>query len=114
MKSYSSIVRMVSAMVLFDVMAPRHDEDAAVHFDDVDLRAVEAGKHGPIDDVIDGADSRLPVPEIENAIHRRQQRVELVGAEQHADAELRLNLANELNDLVGIVRIEARQRLVQQ
>ena len=55
-----------------------------------------------------------PRAEIEHAVERAEQRIELVGAEQHGDAEFGCSAARSSTTRALVVRVEADQRLVEQ
>jgi hypothetical protein len=65
-----------------------HHEDAASETDDIDMPAVEPRQHRTGDDVVDRPQRSLAVPEIEDAIERTEQWIELVCAEQNRDTAL--------------------------
>src|ERR1700693_5344946 len=103
MKSYSSTELLdslqfvgvrrpvaVAMLVALHVLVTRHDEDTALHAHHVDLGSVETRQHRARDHFVDGAERRLAASEIEHAIERAEQRVELMGAEQDRDPELHL------------------------
>jgi hypothetical protein len=76
------VLRVFMAMIFpFHVVLSRHDENAAANTDHLDGRSVEARQDRTGDDFVDGAECRVPVAEVENAIERSKQRVELVRAE---------------------------------
>src|SRR5258708_39211584 len=81
----------VAMRLVFDVLVAGHDEDAALEADALDLRSVEARQHRARDHFIDRAQRGLAAPEIEHAIERAEQRVELMSAEQDRDPELPLD-----------------------
>ena len=56
----------------------------------------------------------MAVAEIKHAIKRAEQWVELVGAEQHRDAQFLLQRPRQLDHRRLMMRVEADQRLVQQ
>ena len=133
MKSYSSTVQrplrvrpacqsivivvlgMVMAMrVAFHVVAAGHDEDPALEADDIDLGTVQARQHLPGDHLIDRAARRLAAAEVQYPVQRAEQRIQLVGAEQHRDAEFGLQRSGQLDDGALVMRVEADQRLVEQ
>src|SRR5208282_6445985 len=58
MKSYSNIVEMSMGL---DRAMSRHDEDAVLHAEDFDRRAVEPGKHFAVDHLLDRAERGLAV-----------------------------------------------------
>src|SRR6185312_8624857 len=110
MKSNSNM----AVLVAIDLEPPRHDEDSAVVAQHLDLGAVEPGKGGSGDDLVDRAERRLTIAEVENAVYHIEERIELVSREQHGDTELALNAAHELDDAALVVGVEADQRLIEQ
>src|SRR5579862_5122157 len=105
------VVQMVGVL---DVVAARHYEDVAVGPQHVDFGAVKLREHRRGDDFIDRAERRLAVAEIEHAVKRAEQLVELVGAEQHRDLALAAGLAHDVDHDFLVALIEADQRLVEQ
>ena len=99
---------------VFDVMAAGHDEDAAMEGNHLDLRTIEAGEHRPGDHLLDPADRGMAIAEIENPVQRAQQRIQLMGAEQHGNLQFLLQAAHQLHHRALVMGIEADQRLVQQ
>src|SRR5271157_2466341 len=124
MKSYSNmgvvVVARMSVMVVvamrlaLDVDLARHHEIAVLDVDDFDIRPVEARQHRPGDHLVDRADHCPSPAEIENAIDRVDQRIELVGAEHDRDLEVVADAASDLDDALLMRRIERDQRLVEQ
>src|SRR5580704_3564485 len=103
MKSYSStellrslhfvgmgVAVTVAMLVALHVLVTRHHEDTALYAHHVDLGSVQARQHRAGDHLIHGAERRLPASEIEHAIERTEQWVELMGTEQDRDPELHL------------------------
>ena len=64
------------------------DEHAPVHVQDVDVAAVQLAEHVRAHDLLGGAARGASGGEVDDAIHHRQQRVHLVGADQHRDLAL--------------------------
>ena len=77
-------------------------------------RTVQPGQHRPGDHLLDGAERGLPTGQIEHAVERTQQRIQLVRAEQHRDPEFQLQRLGQLDHGALMMRIQADQRLVQQ
>src|ERR1700749_376933 len=103
MKSYSSMAGMnsrpsvrisdrlfVPVSIALHVLVARHDKNPSVHPDHLDLVAIETRQHRAGDHLLDRPKRRLPTPEIEHAIKRPEQRVQLMRAEDHGDAKLHL------------------------
>ena len=105
---------MVVMVLALDVLALRHDEDAAAGADDFDRRAVEAGQGRRRHHLVDGAEGGVAVAEIEDAIDRAEELVELMGAEEDGQAEFAREPADEVDDDMLLVLVEADQRLVEQ
>ena len=80
-------VVIVAMRVALDVDVARHDVIAIPDAHDFDLSAIEARQHRSGDDVVDRPDHGLAAAEIEDAVNRIDQRIELVGAEQDGDLE---------------------------
>src|SRR5664279_1654908 len=76
------------------VAAARHDEEVTVGAHHLDLGAVEAREHRRGDYFLHGAAHRLAVAEIEHAIERAEQLIELMRAEQHGDLALAADVAH--------------------
>src|SRR5664279_3891044 len=93
MNSYwnMSVMVMLVAVVLMhvigalDVEAVRHHEDVAFGAHHPDVGAVQTRKHRRGHHVVDRAQHRLLVAEIEHAVERSQQLIEFVRAEQHGN-----------------------------
>src|SRR5664279_4513802 len=88
MNSYwnMSVMMLVAAMAVIvvvhmvgnlDVAAARHDEDVAVGAHHLNVGAVKPREHRRGDHLLDGAEHRLAVAEIEHAVERAEQLVEL-------------------------------------
>src|SRR5277367_2095090 len=127
MKSYSNIARVLLARgvlarpriivlvgVSLHVVAAGHDEDPVPEAHDVDLGTVKLRQHGSGDHLIDGAESGMAVSEVQHTVEGAEQRVQLMSAEQHRDAEFALKRLGQLHNLALMVRIQVDQRLVQQ
>ncbi len=77
------VVTMVVQMVgAFDVAPARQHEDMAVGAHHADSRAVELRQHRRRHHLGDGAERGMAIAEIEHAIERADQLIELVGAEK--------------------------------
>ena len=101
-------------LIAFDDCAAGHDEDMPVGADDLDRRAVEARQDGGLDDLVDGPKGCVAVAEIEDAVDGADDLVEFMGAEEDGEPELAGEVANQVDDDVLLVRVEARQRLVEE
>src|SRR5579862_1520084 len=104
----------VTVRVVLQLVSARHHEDAVLEPQHLDLRAIEAREHGCGDHLIDGAERRVSPAEVEHPIERSEQRIELMRAEQHCDAELSLQRFNQGDDVALMRRIETHQGLIQQ
>src|SRR5258707_1158410 len=102
---------VVAMLVPLDLVAPGHDEYASVQMYDLDLRSIQPRQRRPGDDLGHGTECGMSVAQIKNAIERVQQGVELVGAEQHADSQLTLDLSNQFDHAALMGRIQTDQRL---
>src|ERR1700722_15190298 len=116
MKSY---VNMVLAMVglvriALHVVATGHDEDAAVHMHHLDFGTIETRQHRSADDIVHGAQRGMAGAEVKHTIKRAEQRVDLMRAEQHRNAEFLLQRPGQLDHRALMMRIEADQRFIQQ
>ena len=89
----------VPVFVLFHVVPAGHDENAAFQADDLDRGAIQARQHRAGDHLVDGAERRMPIAEIQHAVERAQQRVQLMRAEQHGDPEFGLQRLRQLHHL---------------
>src|SRR5271156_3017714 len=125
MKSYSSmrvvvIVRMavpvviVAMRVTLDVDVARHDVEAIFDAHDLDRRLIKARQHRSSDDLVHGADHRRSRAEIEHAIDRVDQRIELVGAEQNRNLQIVADAPCGFNDALLMRRVERDQWFVEQ
>ena len=86
-------------MVLaLDMRAFGHDEDAAAGADHLDRGAVEPRQGCRGHDLVDRAEGGVAVAEIEDAVDRAEELVELVGAEQDGEAELARQPPDEVDD----------------
>src|SRR5580698_1203662 len=99
-------------LVMLDVVLTRHYEDARAEADHLDGRLIERGEHRRGDDLVDRPECGVPAREIEHAIDRTEQRVELMRAEQHGDTKLPLQGFRQADDGVLVMRIETDERLV--
>ena len=93
---------------------PAMTKYAVPHAHDLDLGAIEPRQHRPGDDLVDRAEHRRAGAEIEHAVDRVDERVELVGAEQDRDLEFVAQPARDLDDARLMRGIERDQRLVEQ
>ncbi len=82
--------------------------------DDFDLGAIEARQHRPGHNLVDRADHRRACAEIEHAVDRVDERVELVGAEHDRDLEIVADAPRGFDDALLMRRVERDQRLVEQ
>src|ERR1019366_149509 len=62
----------------------------------------------------DGAEHRLAVAEIEHAVERAEQLIELMRAKQHGDLALAADLAHHVDRHLLMACVEADQRLIEQ
>ena len=108
------IAVLVTVRVALDVDVAGHDEEAVLDAHHLDLRAVEARKHRSGDDFVDGADHRRAGAEIEHAVDRVDQRIELVGAEDDRDLQFVAQPPRDVDDVLLVGRIERDQRFVEQ
>ncbi len=97
-----------------DLAVGGDDDDAVLDPQHLDGRAVEPRQHRAGHHLLDGAERRAAAPEIEHAVHRAEQRIELVGGEEHGDAERLLDALHQRHHRLLIAGIEADQRLVEQ
>ncbi len=105
---------IVAMRVALDVDVAGHHEIAILDAHDLDRRAVETRQHRSGDDVVDRPDHRLAPAEIEHAVDRIDQRIELVGAEQNRNLQIVANAPCGFNDALLMRRVERDQRLVEQ
>src|SRR6476660_9738332 len=83
-----TMIMVVHVINAFDVASARHHENMAAGAHDLNVRAVEPRKNRCLHNLIDRPEHGLPVTEIEHAIKRSQQLVQLMRAEQHRDLAL--------------------------
>jgi hypothetical protein len=105
------VVQVIGAL---DVAAARHHEDMASRAQYLDVGAIKPRQHRRRHHFINGAENRLAVAEIEHAVERAEQLIELVRAEQHGDLSLAADLAHHIDDDFLMACVEADQRLIQQ
>src|SRR6202162_3114706 len=116
MKSYSSMavgMVIVAMRVALDVDVAGHHEIAILDAHHFDRRAIEARQHRPVNDVVDRPDHRLAPAEIEHAVDRVYQRIELVGAEQDRNLQIVADAPCGFNDALLVRRVERDQWLVE-
>src|SRR6185437_1849015 len=104
------VVRMFDA---FHVVAPRHHENMSLGTHHADIGSEKSRQYRRCDDFVDGAEHRLAVAEIEHAVERAEQLVELVRAEQDSDLALAADPAHHVDRDLLMARVEADQRLVE-
>ena len=80
----------------------------------LDLRAVKLRQHRRGGDFRHGAERRMAVAEIEDAVERADQLVEFVGAEQHRDVAVAGKAPDQVDHRLLITVIKADERLVEQ
>ena len=100
--------------VVLHVVAAGHHEDPAIHLHHVDRRAIQPRQHRAGDHFLYRAERRVAATEIQHAIERSQQRIDLMRAEQHGDAELLLQRARQFDHRTLVMRVQADQRFVKQ
>jgi hypothetical protein len=105
---------LVPMAVMFHLMAAGHHEDPAVQSDHVDFGSIQARQDGAGDNLVDRAKRRLAATQIEHAVERSEQRVQLVGGEQHGDSKFGLQGLHQRDHLMLVMGIEADQRLIEQ
>ena len=90
------------------------DQHAAVDVQDVDVVAVELAEDIGAHDLLGGAADRAAGGEVDDAVHDRQQRVDLVCGDQHRDLLLAGDAREQRHDFVGAAQVEVRERLIEQ
>src|SRR5215813_6796178 len=83
-----AVIMVVHVIHAFDIASARHHEDMPVGAHDLNVSAVELRKNRRFDDLVDRSEHGLPVAEIEYAIERSEQLVQLMRAEQNRDLAL--------------------------
>src|SRR5579875_2872551 len=111
MKSKSSIVAM---RLRLDLALGRDDENATLEPEDLDRHAIEPREHLARHHLLDAPERRLAPAEIEHPVHRAEEEIEVVGGEEHGDAELALDAADQGDNRMLEMRIEADQGLVEE
>src|SRR5690606_6121138 len=96
------------------VVGRAHDDHAAVAADDVDLGLVELGEHLRGEHLIRGADAEPSAGEVEHAVDHAEQRVDVVGHEQHPEAPLATMPVDEVAHEPLRAQVERAERLVAQ
>ena len=89
------------------------DDDAAVHVEHVDVVAVEPGQHVGADHLLGRPGRRPATGQVDDAVHDRQERVHLVGGEQHRDPLLDGDAVQQRDDLLAGAQVEVGQGLVE-
>src|ERR1700688_1191245 len=92
----------------------RDDQDPALHMEHFDRRAVEPREHLAVDHLLDRAESGLSVAEVEHAVHDAEERIDVMGGEEHRDAEACLDALHQLDDRMLVARVEADEGLVEE
>src|SRR6185369_17379786 len=92
-----TMIMVVHVINAFDVASARHHENMAVGAHDLNVRAVEPRKNRRLHNLIDRPEHGLPVAEIEHAIERSQQLVQLMRAEQDRDLPLATHRAHDID-----------------
>src|SRR5438034_498964 len=111
MNSYSSIVAMGFG---FDHTLSGNDNDAVLYAQYIDGCSVEPGEHFRRDHLVHGTEGSVALAEVEHTIHGVEQRVELVGGEEHRHAFAMLNALHQRDDRLLEMRIETHEGLIQQ
>ena len=84
------------------VRSPRPPRPARVRArENVDVVAVERAEHVGADDLVGRSARGAPAGEVDDAVHHRQQRVDLVRGDQHRDPLLAGNPGEQRDDLVA-------------
>ena len=109
-----AVIVVVLVRPMLDLAPARQHEDMPAGVHHVDVGAVEPRQHRRGDDLVDGAKHGLAVAEIEHAVERADELVELVRAEQNRDAALAADAAHHVDRHLLVSRVEADQRLVEQ
>src|SRR5271170_8223712 len=105
---------LVAMRLALDVDAADHDEEAILDAHDFDLRTVEPREHRAGDDLVDRAEHRRAAAQIQHAIDRIDERVELVSAEDDRDLQLVAQTPRNGDD-AGLMRgIERDEGFVEQ
>src|SRR3569623_728873 len=81
---------------------------------DLDRGVVEPRQDRRGDDLVERSERRLAVPEIEHAVDRVDELVEFVRREQHGDAALAADAADDVDRHFLVARIKHDQGLVEQ
>ena len=98
-----------------DGVSRADDDEAPAHVQHLDVGAVQLGQHLGRHDLRGRADLELAVDEIEHPVDQRQDRIDLVGDEQHRGVVLAAAPIDQFRGLAVLVReVEAEQRLVTQ
>src|SRR2546429_2964961 len=88
------------------------DEDAAVHADDVDVRAVELRHLLRAKDLVGCSGRPSAVHHEEDLVHHAQHRVHIVRYEENCAAAAVAPARDEIGDGLLVAEIEIRERLV--
>jgi hypothetical protein len=99
---------------MLDVDSARENEDAAIGTHHLDGYSIEPRQNGPGNHLLYRAQGSVPLAEIQHPVETPEQRIELVRAEQHRQAQFLLQPAHQLHNASLMAHIEANQRLIQQ
>jgi hypothetical protein len=91
-----------------------HEDAAAGVGDHLDLGLVEAGQVLAGDHLVRGADADPAPGDVHDAVGDGQQRVDVVGDQDHGETLLGAQVGDKLTHLLLAAQVEAGQRLVEQ
>ncbi len=96
------------------IAGPGDDQHAAVHAQHVDVVAVQFGQDVAADDLIGTPVHRPAAGEVDDPVHHRQQRIDLVRGDQDRHPLLAGDPRHQRHDLAGAAQVEVGERLVEQ
>src|SRR4029078_2865335 len=104
----------VEMMGTLDIQPPRHHKNMPAGAEYLDFSTEELRQYRGCHDLLDRAKHGMAVAEIEHAIQRPEQLVELVRAEQYGDLALAADPAHDIDRDFLTAGVEADQRFVEQ
>ena len=105
------IVQMVGSL---DIQPPRHHKNMPVGAEYLTIGAEKLRQYWSCDHFFDRAEHGMAVAEIEHAVERPEQLIELVRTEQHGDLPFAADPTHHIDRNFLAAGVEADQRLVEQ
>src|SRR4029079_14308545 len=95
---------MVVVLVAFEDLSARHDEDPPAGAHHLDRGAIERRQDFGRNHLVDGAEGGAAFAEIEHAIDRAEQLVELMGGEENGQPEAPAEITDEFDHHMLLMR----------